>query len=177
MAGRSYLRVATAIPCAPTYRRRTNYVQQHPGSARSKTVKQPSIRKHHLSDFSTCEAILWHYDANFTTSRVTPRYLCWILQVWVLPVLPCIGRKQWGDLKEGTPFFNLQKTVLPRASSSVSSILQAYKQVVGCWRILRLAWRRINQPLIKHKKQHKIIIAPEIPTLRLFHRLHLPNMT
>ena len=93
MAGRSYLRVATAIPCAPTYRRRTNYVQPHPGSARSKTVKQPSMRKHHLSDFSTCEGILWNYDANFTTSRVTPRYLCWILQLWVLPVLPCIGRK------------------------------------------------------------------------------------
>lgn len=90
MAGRSCLRVATAIPCAPTYRRRTNYVQQHPGSARSKTVKQPSMRKHHLSDFSTCEATLWNYDANFTTSRVTPRYFCWILQVWVLP---CIGRK------------------------------------------------------------------------------------
>ena len=110
MAGRRYLRVATAIPCAPTYRRRTNYVQPHPGSARSKTVKQPSIRKHHLSDFSTCEAILWHYDANFTTSRVTPRYFCWILQVWVLPVLLALAE----NLKEGTPFFTLQKPVLPR---------------------------------------------------------------
>lgn len=81
-------------------------------------------------------------------------------------------------------FFQPAKNCASAASSSVSSILQAYKQVVGCWRILRLAWRRINQPLIKHKRQHKIIlhlkflhIAPEIPTLRLFHPLHLPNMT
>ena len=67
-------------------------------------------------------------------------------------------QKTWGDLKEWTPFFTLQKNCASAASSSVSSILQAYKQVVGCWGILRLAWRRINQPLIKHKRQHKIIL-------------------
>ena len=67
-------------------------------------------------------------------------------------------QKSWGDLKEGTPFFNLQKSCASAASSSVSSILQAYKQVVGCWGILRLAWRRINQPWIKHKRKHKIIL-------------------
>ena len=117
-------------------------------SQAAKHKKAPSLRFQYLWSNPMALWCKFHY-----LSCHTKIFLLDSSSVGVAGVA-CIGRKPQGR----NSFFHPAKTRASAASSSVSSILEAYKQVVGCWRILRLAWRRINQPWIKHKRKHKIIL-------------------